>query len=274
MEHWLPYPKYPRYFISDLGNVEGPNGPNKLQDSLGYVTFTVLTKEHKYQRIKAHIAVLETFIGPRPLGYITNHKNGIKDDNRVENLEWVTHSENVIHALTTRLRKLDKNRKNLLTRDEILEIRQLHEMYGFNLSEAAKEYKKSRASIYFVITKKTWATIISLLICFFSYAQTICIPIKVADTIEFQIQQKYHLDTLAAIRKEHIDSLNSVIVFRDSLNSNLKQRIGIARDIGRDSVRLQKVFTKEERRKRLRNGWQRNGLIIVVGVLVWLIVKP
>jgi hypothetical protein len=43
--------------------------------------------------------VTSAFISPRPDGLEINHKNGHKADNRVANLEYVTHSENVRHAV-------------------------------------------------------------------------------------------------------------------------------------------------------------------------------
>ena len=39
-----------------------------------------------------------TFIGTRPEGMVVNHKNGVKTDNRLENLEYITSRENTIHA--------------------------------------------------------------------------------------------------------------------------------------------------------------------------------
>jgi hypothetical protein len=46
-----------------------------------------------------HVLVAEAFIGPRPDGLVINHKNGIKADNNVENLEYVSYAENNAHAL-------------------------------------------------------------------------------------------------------------------------------------------------------------------------------
>lgn len=47
----------------------------------------------------AHRIVWRHFKGPIPKDMAINHKNGVKYDNRPENLELLTHSENVLHSL-------------------------------------------------------------------------------------------------------------------------------------------------------------------------------
>jgi len=67
-----------------------------------------LSKDGKCRTYFIHRLMGQAFIC-NPLGkrYI-NHKNGIKIDNQVENLEWVTHSENMLHAHKTGLFKSKK----------------------------------------------------------------------------------------------------------------------------------------------------------------------
>lgn len=68
----------------------------------GYIRVHLSIKNIKFQ-VSAHRLVALSFIpNPDNKPHI-NHKNGVKDDNRIENLEWVTCSENNFHAHRTGL---------------------------------------------------------------------------------------------------------------------------------------------------------------------------
>jgi hypothetical protein len=71
----------------------------------GYLQLT-LRNGTKTKTFRLHQLVAQAFI-PNPDNLpVINHKNGIKTDNRVENLEWVTHQENCTHAQTIGLRPI------------------------------------------------------------------------------------------------------------------------------------------------------------------------
>lgn len=59
----------------------------------------VFHNEGDHRQIGVHRLVADAFMGPCAKGYEVNHKDGVKDNNRPENLEYVTHKENIEHAL-------------------------------------------------------------------------------------------------------------------------------------------------------------------------------
>lgn len=82
------------YEASDRGHVRDASGRRcKYYDNRGYKTVHIQGKNYRVCRL-----VLAAFLGPCPEGHEVNHKNGRKDDDRLSNLEYVTHAENIRHS--------------------------------------------------------------------------------------------------------------------------------------------------------------------------------
>lgn len=113
-EIWKEIAGYEGYFeVSNLGNFRSKNrrvryktqgfrnypGKSLLTETIveGYQRI-VLMKEGKRKRFMCHRLVAQEFVPNLENKPFVNHINGIRSDNRAENLEWVTQSENEIHS--------------------------------------------------------------------------------------------------------------------------------------------------------------------------------
>lgn len=75
-------------------------------DKQGYPRVGLYIGNYKIKTIKVHRLIAETFIDNPELKGDVNHKDGIKTNNHVDNLEWNTRSENILHAYNNGLKKI------------------------------------------------------------------------------------------------------------------------------------------------------------------------
>lgn len=154
-EEWRPIEGQHGYFISNQGRVwSGIRGKGKLLKlrvlPIGYVPImTRRPEELKPKLYYVHRLVAQAFLGHPPQGAFVNHKNSVRTDNRVENLEWCTHQENIEHGV------LAGNMAKKLTAKDVYEIWKLLNQ-GLNCAQVARIYNLHKSSIARIKSGKTW----------------------------------------------------------------------------------------------------------------------
>ena len=100
-ERWAPIPEHAGYEVSDRGRVR--HGDRILKPFVGRDGYLRISLRRDGDRKKrshhVHLWVAEAFLGACPDGHEVDHVNGDKADPSATNLEYVTHSENMLRAL-------------------------------------------------------------------------------------------------------------------------------------------------------------------------------
>lgn len=168
-EIWKPVKEWP-YEVSSLGRVRRTAaskgtmpgrvlnpGPNRT----GYLRIRLCSNDGSKKMVMVHRLVADAFLGPCPDGEEINHRDGIKANNRPENLEYTSHKENMKHASRHKLfgdRKGEKHGRTRLKDSDVLEIRR-RRADGELLKTLSNEFGVSTTQIHLIEKRKNWSHI-------------------------------------------------------------------------------------------------------------------
>jgi hypothetical protein len=150
------------YQASSLGRIRriapgrGPTRPGyilKPKVAKSDCVHVNLYKGGKERTHQIHRLVAAAFYGSCPEGHEVNHKNGSRLDNRLENLEYVTSHENILHARVVLGRSIGSPK---LTAEDVREIRRLYAPVEFGAKRLGRLFGVNSATIRAIIRRKTW----------------------------------------------------------------------------------------------------------------------
>ena len=150
------------YEVSSLGQIRNKKTGLILKqhhDKDGYLRLEIQDKGRRHKCNVARI-VLSAFSGIPAKGIQSNHINGIRDDNRLENLEWVTPLENIRHSWEKLNRKMPNGESHYstgLTEKDVIYIREKFANSPRGIGNIlAAQFNVTRATITDICKYRSW----------------------------------------------------------------------------------------------------------------------
>ena len=153
-----------KYKVNSSGVIKSVVRKNRLTEIMkvqkvdkdGYMIVN-LFKNGDAKQMKVHRVVAMAFIPNTFNKKQVNHINGIKNDNRLENLEWCTQSENMQHSYDNKLTKAsvgEKNGNSKLTTKDVEDMKKLRKFMTYQ--ELANVFSVSICQAHRIINNKRW----------------------------------------------------------------------------------------------------------------------
>ena len=172
-ELWLPVVGYEMlYEVSCCGRLRSRwnRGSHTIQEAFsllhptvaptGYCVVNLSQQARQRRQHAVHVLVASAFIGPPPTpNHEVNHKDGCKTNNVRSNLEWVTGSGNIQHAVRAGLSRVGERHPGAKMTPAI--VREIRARAGVeSQSEMARRFGVSQSVISGVINRKSWAHVV------------------------------------------------------------------------------------------------------------------
>lgn len=156
METWLPCVGIPEYSVSSCGAVRSIYTNRPLVGGLdkdGYRKIVMCSGGRRLHR-RFSVLVCEAFHGERPDGLVVRHGNGIRTDDRADNLSWCTQKENIADKETHGTsQRGERSGVAKLTEAQALRIRDGGEHYALLRAELGI----SKSTVYAIRSGRNWS---------------------------------------------------------------------------------------------------------------------
>jgi hypothetical protein len=159
---------FSRYSLDESGNIYSDNYKNSgkqvrlkpAKSNDGYLKTMIQDDSGKYHTVAVHRLVALAYFGEKQKGQEVNHKNGNKEDNSLNNLEYCTRSQNCQHSFDMGLQKPKRgslNGMSKITEDQVREIREYVANFKgryYGRKQLASQYGISESHLKDIVNKR------------------------------------------------------------------------------------------------------------------------
>ena len=162
-EEWRQIPGFKDYEASSFGNIRSWKNKSKgkflkpATNKYGYRTVVLYDEQKTPISRTVHRLILVAFLGESSL--VVNHKDGNKKNNKIENLEYCTYSENSKHSflIGTQNNKGENHPRHVFKNEDIALIRKLNKEYKIKQTTIAELFNTTQGCISNIVLNKIWS---------------------------------------------------------------------------------------------------------------------